>query len=423
VSDNVPVARPPGAMTAAVPAAAPAVVAAAPAPRIPSRTGPETDVWDVEQWHWRMYFAVVATVVATFVVVVPGFGDGRWLGLGLLGAIVLWFVLVGRRAAAEARESWLGWVFLAGQLALFTAALAAVDIVSLLLFGICPLTYMIVRVRRAHVAVALYAFAPAAVSLIQEGPASLLFAVPLGVVVTTISVVTAVTTSRSERISEERAALIRELEATRAEVARLSHEAGVAAERQRLAGDIHDTVAQGLSSVVMLLEAADGILDRDPIVARDHLRLATRTARENLDETRAIVAALTPLHGAPLADALHRLVDRFAAETGTSVALSTVGQVRPLGTGREVVLLRVVQEALHNVRKHSGAATVSVELAVHDDTAWVQVRDDGAGFDTGGVNGGYGLGGMRARVEQVGGVLTISSAPGQGTTIRTEVPL
>src|SRR5690606_745736 len=109
-------------------------------------------------------------------------------------------------------------------------------------------------------------------------------------VATTVSVVTAVTAERTVRISEERADLIRELEATRAEVARLSHEAGMAEERQRLAGDIHDTVAQGLSSVVMLLEAADGALDRDPATARKHLRLATRTARENLAETRAIVA-------------------------------------------------------------------------------------------------------------------------------------
>src|SRR5690606_18906077 len=141
-------------------------------------------------------------------------------------------------------------------------------------------------------------------------------------------------------------------------------------------------------------------------------------------ETRAIVAALTPaqLHEAPLVDALRRLVDRFAAETGTAATLSTVGDGRHLDTGSAVVLLRVVQEALHNVRKHAGATTVAVELEMLDATVRVQVRDDGAGFDPGAVTGGYGLGSMRARVEQVGGTLTISSAPGQGTTIRTEVP-
>jgi signal transduction histidine kinase len=283
---------------------------------------------------------------------------------------------------------------------------------------------MAIRIGRAHAAVATYAFTPAAVSLVREGPETLFFTAPLGAIATTMSVVIAVTTERGERISEERAALIRELEATRAEVARLSHEAGIAEERQRLAGEIHDTVAQGLSSVVMLVEAADAALDRNLDVARDHLRLATRTARENLDETRAIVAALTPapLDGAPLTDALRRLVSGFGAQTGVVATLSTGGQDRPLSTGTSVVLLRVVQEALHNVRKHAGASTVCVELVVHDETVSVQVRDDGAGFDTRLVNGGYGLGGMRSRVEQVGGTLAISSAPGGGTTIRTEVP-
>jgi signal transduction histidine kinase len=401
VSDHVPVARPAG--TVSQPATA-------------------AEHWEVAQRPWLVYYGVVIVAVGVFVAMVDETGR-RWPGLGALALLVLWFSLLGRRVVANPRETRRGWVFLVGQLTLFIAALAVADTASLLLFALCPMTYMVVRLRRAHVVVAVYAFVPAVVSLLQDGPAGLLFTLPIGVVATTISVVIALTTERTERISEERAALIRELEATRVEVARLSHEAGVAAERQRLAGDIHDTVAQGLSSVVMLLEAADGILDRDPGIARDHLRLATRTARENLDETRAIVAALTPLHGAPLAEALRRLVDRFAAETGTSATLSTVGPAQPLGTAREVVLLRVVQEALHNVRKHSGAATVSVELAVQDGTAWVQVRDDGAGFDTEAVIGGYGLGGMRARVEQVGGALTIISAPGQGTAIRTEVPL
>ena len=381
-------------------------------------------MWEVDQRQWRIYYGVVVAAVAVFMLVVPGFGDRRWIGLGLLGAIVLWFVLLGRRVVADARETWRSWVFLAVQLAMFAAALSVVDTVSLLLFALCPLTYMAVRVLRAHIAVAVYAFTPAVVSAVQNGPEGLLFTLPLGVIITTISVVIAVTAARTERISEERAALIRELEATRAEVARLSHEAGVAQERQRLAGDIHDTVAQGLSSVVMLLEAADAALDRDPSVAREHMRLATRTARENLDETRAIVAALTPapLAEAPLADALRRLVDRFAVQTGAAASLSTVGDPRPLATGGEVVLLRVVQEALHNVRKHAGASTVWVELAVLPETVSVQVRDDGSGFDPQAVSGGYGLGGMRARVEQVGGSLIISSAPGRGTTIRTEVP-
>jgi signal transduction histidine kinase len=235
--------------------------------------------------------------------------------------------------------------------------------------------------------------------------------------------VIAVTTERSERISDERAALIRELNSTRAEVARLSREAGIAEERQRLAGDIHDTVAQGLSSVVMLVEAADVVLTRDPAAARAHLTLAARTARENLDETRAIVAALTPspLTDASLADALGRLVERFRQDVGAATSMDIAGDARPVPTGTEVVLLRVAQEALNNVRKHAGASTVSLTLAYGAQTVSVQVRDDGCGFDVAALAPGYGLGGMQTRVEQVGGRLSIASTPGAGTTVRTEV--
>jgi signal transduction histidine kinase len=174
----------------------------------------------------------------------------------------------------------------------------------------------------------------------------------------------------------------------------------------------------------MLVEAADAALDRDPATAREHLRLAARSARENLAETRAIVAALTPapLHGARLGDALRRLLDRFVEETGIAATLSIVGDSRPLATGAEVVSLRVVQEALHNVRKHARASSVRIALSFVDDGVRVEVRDDGVGFDPAEYGGGYGLDGMRARVEQVGGTLSISTAPGLGATIRTEVP-
>jgi signal transduction histidine kinase len=238
-----------------------------------------------------------------------------------------------------------------------------------------------------------------------------------------MSMAISLTMARNERVSEERAALIRELNASRAEVARLSREAGIAEERQRLAGDIHDTVAQGLSSVVMLVEAADAALPHDPQQARTHLGLAARAARENLDETRAIVAALTPSHlaQATLADALGRLAERFERETGTAGTVSTTGDPRPLPTGTEVVLLRVVQEALNNVRKHAGASAVSISLTYSAKAVLVVVADDGCGFDVAALSPGYGLGGMQARVEQVGGQLGIASTPA-GTTIRTEVP-
>jgi signal transduction histidine kinase len=190
-----------------------------------------------------------------------------------------------------------------------------------------------------------------------------------------------------------------------------------------LAGDIHDTVAQGLSSVVMLVEAADAMLDRDPVAARGHLALAARTARENLDEARAIVGALTPspLADATLADALRRLSQRFASEHSTAVAVRVGGDDRPLPTSIEVVLLRVAQEALTNARKHAQASTVDLELTYASGGVCLEVTDDGGGFDVAALSPGTVSVRWRARVEQVGGRLIITSGPDRGTTVRAEV--
>lgn len=218
------------------------------------------------------------------------------------------------------------------------------------------------------------------------------------------------------RQSTERANLIAELEESRAEVARLSHEAGVTAERTRLAGEIHDTLAQGFTSIITLIQASD------PELRDERLALAVRTARENLAESRAIVAALSPSAlDAGLTDAVRRQTARFTEETGLAASFRTTGEPRDLATPIEVVLLRATQEALTNVRRHARANEAAVLLAYSPSSVRVVVRDDGCGFDTT-TNGGFGLPGMRQRAEQVGGTLTVRSDPDTGTTIELEVP-
>jgi signal transduction histidine kinase len=300
-----------------------------------------------------------------------------------------------------------------------------VDSTSFALFGLCPQAYMTMAMAPATGFVTLMSLTPAAAFLARTGDVTHTVAVmlPFGLVIIAFSTVTAVTIIRIERRSEERAALIKELASTRAEIARLSHETGIAAERQRLAGEIHDTVAQGLSSVVMLVQAADAELTRNPEEARRHLTMAARTARENLDEARAMVGALTPaaLSDASLTDALRRLSDRFTAEHGVGVEFTVTGEARQLPTGAEVVLLRVAQESLTNVRKHARASAVSLRLAFVATSVVLEVADDGCGFVLDALPTGYGLGAMRNRVEQIGGALTVHSAPAGGTTVRTEV--
>jgi signal transduction histidine kinase len=225
--------------------------------------------------------------------------------------------------------------------------------------------------------------------------------------------------------SAGRAELIAELETTRSELGRVERTRGAMAERERMAREIHDTLAQGFTSIVMLAQAASVGLQRQPERAAEQLATIEDVARRNLAEARALVAAFSPadLAGSTLVDAVRRLTERFAAETGLAVDLVLADGAGRLGRDREVVLLRAVQEALTNVRRHAGARHVLVRLLVDDAGARVEVGDDGVGFAVEEQLTGYGLAGMRGRVEEVGGEMDIASSPGGGTRVTVLVPV
>jgi signal transduction histidine kinase len=313
----------------------------------------------------------------------------------------------------------------AGVLAAFTAALTLTPVAANLLVGLPALMFLILPDRLAPWFTVALCAAPTAVFLTrtQDLSEALRSSIPIGIASTIFALIISYVIRGISVRSHERARLIEELESTRAELARVSREAGIAEERQRLAGEIHDTVAQGLSSVVMLVQAAEASLDTDPESARPHLALAERTARENLAETRAIVAALTP---APLAEAsLPEAVRRLAvghATGGTTVSVTVTGEPRRASTAVEVVLLRAAQEGLANALRHAKADSVRLLLTYDPATILLEVRDDGRGFEPTENLPGYGLQTMRSRTVQVGGSLTIHSGPDAGTRLRIEVP-
>jgi signal transduction histidine kinase len=228
--------------------------------------------------------------------------------------------------------------------------------------------------------------------------------------------------------SQQRGELIEQLEAARDELAEAHHTAGVMAERERMAREIHDTLAQGMTSIVMLSQTAAVELTRgavDPVAGR--LAAIEDTARENLAEARALVAAFTPvaLSGATLAEVLRRQGERFAAETGVDVQVSldmADDEVAALPQGQQVVLLRAAQESLANVRKHAGATRVRILLGMSADGVAIEIIDDGSGFSPGASSGGYGLAAMRGRVEESGGTVSVDSAPGRGTRVQVLIP-
>lgn len=229
--------------------------------------------------------------------------------------------------------------------------------------------------------------------------------------------------------SEQRAELILELETTRDKLAEAHHTAGVMAERERMAREIHDTLAQGMTSIVMLSQAAQGELRRgDTEPANSRLAAIEDTARENLAEARALVAAFTPvaLSGANLTEALQRLAGRFAAETGVDVQVEldlADDQIAGLPQGQQVVLLRAAQESLANVRKHAGATQVRITLGISAEGVRIEIRDDGLGFVLEEPAPGFGLAAMRGRVEESGGTVQVDSTPGQGTRVEVLIPV
>jgi len=233
------------------------------------------------------------------------------------------------------------------------------------------------------------------------------------------------------RESEQRRQLIEELTATRADLARAQHAAGVLAERERLAREIHDTLAQGLSSIQLLLCAAERALPRAPQHAARYVDQARQAAVDDLAEARRFVAALTPpaLDDATLAGALERLCTTTSARHRTTAHFHLAGDPAPLATAHEVALLRIAQSALANTVRHAEATTTDVTLSYLGDHVALDVVDDGRGFDPTCLPapdpeaGGFGLAAMRARVQDLGGTLAIDSAPGHGTALAARIPL
>ncbi|MEV0676455.1 histidine kinase [Actinosynnema sp. NPDC050436] len=230
------------------------------------------------------------------------------------------------------------------------------------------------------------------------------------------------------RESERRRRLIEELTATRADLAEAQHAAGVLAERERLAREIHDTLAQGLSSIQLLLRAAERILPDRPEDAARHVGQARRTAVDNLAEARRFVAALSPpaLDGTTLAGALERLC---AATASPPTRFELTGRPVPLPTAHDVALLRIAQSALANTARHARARAASATLDYRDDEVVLTVTDDGDGFDPAAPPapdpdaGGFGLAASAARARSLGGTLTVESAPGRGTALSARLPL
>ena len=378
-----------------------------------------------------------------------GQSRARSLGtLGLVGLAAGWMLWMVTAHPAWARRRALMACYCAGLLALIAALIARSPWFGMFAFtgylhswAFLPGKWRLVGVAATAVLATgswTGGFPP------RSAPAIAASLVVVGLIVALVGLFSALGEITGEQNRQRKRALAelaeanRRLEVTLAENAGLhaqlltqAREAGVLDERQRLAREIHDTLAQGFTGIIAQLEAAKQAR-RHPEQWRQHLDQAQTLARESLGEARRAVQALrpAPLEEARLPEALADLAGRWSRGAGVALHVATTGEPRPLPAEVEVALFGVAREALTNVSKHARASRVGVTLSYTDDMVLLDVRDDGVGFDPGSVNGdgrpgdgrGFGLDTMRQRLRQVAGALEIESAPGEGTSINARVP-
>jgi signal transduction histidine kinase len=394
----------------------------------------QKDIWVKWDWVWKAIF-YAAVIVSTWLMLLD---DDRkapvWAVLLLTGILLLWhwggLKLAYRKSDDLDKYAIFRFIVIIGVIILWFALVNMSLAYYFTLFGLfgqvfrhLPLRYGVIAVLILTGFIIYQQLADAGAAFSLTNPTIWMFlftalgAIILGVWITAII-------GQSTR----RRQLIEQLEATQAELAAAERHAGILEERQRLARDIHDTLAQGFTSIVMHLEAADQALPDDLATLQKHLDRARGTARTSLEQARRVVHALRPhsLDQRSLPAAIERPAVRWRAETGIPLPTTTTGDLVPLHPDIEVTLLRATQEALANIRKHAQATDVQLTLSYMDDVVVLDVQDNGvafAGAAMSPLSGGYGLQAMRERAEQCGGSVTLESEPGEGTTVVVSIPI
>jgi len=378
--------------------------------------------WDV-MFYSALLLGLIVGVPGNF----RGVGDGPLI-IVLASASAVWYGYFGGVRQLWARSNLFAAAFLTVEATLWLLLIFLNPIFIFSGFGmlahVCRLGY-----RWAYAVAAVFGGGMILQEVAEQGPIAWSVLVSASLTAGVMVILSRLVDDISRRSTQQQR-LIAELHATRGELAAAERAAGTLAERHRLARDIHDTLAQGFTSIVMLLEAAESELGNDSKVG-EHIDKARKTARDSLTEARSLVWALRPdrLLGDSLDGALESLVDDFRSEGSVDAEFVLVGEARLMPPASEECLLRVAQEALANVRRHAAASRVIATLSYLDDAVALDVRDDGVGFEAASqasttlFTGGVGLQTMLERAEELGGFRRIESGRGEGTAVVVQLPL
>lgn len=381
-------------------------------------------MWNVQWWDAAAIGVGAVIVVITFIDPVVG-GDDWGIYVTVGGFLALYFAYARRFVAGAPRHHHL---VIALAFAVLTAVGTAFDpSFAILQAFVYPFIWSTAPDLRSAILANLFIAVAIVVGYtLRDGLAG----IPPGVAVATLSagfsIALGLWISRLVEYGAERSRLLDELQAAQGELAAMHRDAGVIDERARLAREIHDTIAQSLTGLVMVAQRAGNRLaqvDGEAAAsARADVELMEQMARDALTEARGLVASLAPVSAdRGLGDALRRLGAAFERETGVQVTVST--DAAGLSREHEVVLLRAAQEGLANVRKHAQASHAVVTVDTLAGEVVLSVRDDGVGLGSA-VPGehGFGLAGLRDRAALVGGSFAVAAGEGGGTVLRVAVP-
>ncbi|BDZ65124.1 sensor histidine kinase [Agromyces mangrovi Wang et al. 2018] len=379
-----------------------------------------------QRW-WDLAAAATAVAAVAFSFIDPPYGSEEWGAIGATAGFIVVYLTVARRWLTGPTQLHHLWptAALAAVLGVGVAFEPSYAIVQAFIYPFAWWTAATVRL--AVLANLLPAAAIVLGYAIRAGLDGLLLGLAIAVLSLAGSLALGFWISRIAAYGAERARLLDELQAAQGELAAMHRDAGVSTERERLAREIHDTIAQSLTGLVMVAQRTRNELARGSAAsvaaAEADVELIEQMARDALTEARSLVASMAPVRvESTLAEALARLGQRFARETG--VAVQTAADASGLDRELEVVLLRCAQEGLANVRKHSHAARASIEVAASAREVVLTVLDDGVGpGDDPGGDGGFGVAGMRDRVALVGGTVSLEPGPAGGTALTVVVPL
>jgi len=377
---------------------------------------------------WDAAAVAVAVVIAAISLLDPPFGAddvGTW---AVAGVFLIVHFAWGRRCVpvAPPRMHLAISIAYAVVLAVGTAIEPSVAILQAFLYPFVWSTSP--STRSAIIANLAIAVAIVIGYAVRSWPAGLAVGAAVAALSVGFSIALGLWITRIAQFGEERARLLEELQAAQGQLATMHRDAGVADERARLAREIHDTIAQSLTGMVMVAQRTErrlaGVEGADAASARGDVELMEQMARQALTEARGLVASLAPIESdGGLGEALRRLAETFERETDVRVSVTT--DAAGLDRELEVVLLRCAQEALANVRKHARAraADIVVTTAGTPPEVVLAVRDDGVGpGDAAPGDGGFGLAGMRDRVALVGGRIEFGAGRDGGTVLRVVVP-